>query len=116
MDRLTQAVPSSRDLLTQAAERGQPLGRITTDLLSLLDRYGVTEMQAAIGEALQRGVPHPNAVRLELESRREARDCPPPVEITLPAHVRRRDVPVVPHNLASYDHLTPHQPQNGESS
>lgn len=114
MDRLTQAVPASRDLLTQAAERGQPLGRITTELLSLLDRYGVTELRAAIGEALQRGVPHPNAVRLALESRREARDCPPPVEIILPAHVQHRDVPVVPHSLATYDHLTCHQP-HGES-
>lgn len=111
MDRLTQAVPSSRDLLTQAAERGQPLGRITTELLSLLDRYGVTELQAAIDVALQRGVPHPNAVRLALENRREARDCPPPVEIVLPAHVQRRDVPVVPHRLETYDHLMNHQPQ-----
>ncbi len=59
-DRLQQAVPQSRELLTLAAERGEPLGRIASTLLSLLDRYGVTELQMAVAEALQRGVPHPN--------------------------------------------------------
>ena len=32
VDRLTQAVPQSRELLTLAAERGEPLGRISTAL------------------------------------------------------------------------------------
>ena len=45
----------------------------------LLDRYGAAELQAAIREALDRDVPHPNAVRLALERRREARGEPPPV-------------------------------------
>lgn len=59
-ERLQQAVPQSRELLTLAAERGEPIGRIIRTLLNLLDRYGVTELQAAIADALQRGVPHPN--------------------------------------------------------
>lgn len=106
MNRLIQAVPSARDLLTQAAERGQPLGRITTELTDLLERYGITEMQAAIEEALQRGVPHPNAVRLALERRREQQQLPPPLAIALPAHVQTRDVPVKLHGLTDYDRLT----------
>ena len=105
-DRLAQAAPQSRDLLMQAADRGEPLGRITAALLRLLDRYGATELQAGIKEALQRGVPHPNAVRLALERRREARELPPPVEITLPSHVQGRDTPVQAHNLDSYDQIT----------
>ena len=105
-DRLTQAVPQSRELLTLAAERGEPLGRISSDLLNLLDRYGVTELQAAVQEALQRGVPHPNAVRLALERRREARELPPPVEITLPGHVQKRDTIIQPHDLNTYDQIT----------
>jgi len=105
-DRLAQAVPQSRDLLIQAADRGEPLGRITVALLHLLDRYGATELQVGIQEALQRGVPHPNAVRLALERRREARELPPPVEITLPRHVQDRDTPVQAHTLDSYDQIT----------
>ena len=105
-DRLTQAVPQSRELLTLAAERGEPLGRISTALLALLDRYGVTELQAAVQEALQRGVPHPNAVRLALERRREAREEPPPVAIPLPSHVQKRDTIIQPHDLDSYDQIT----------
>jgi transposase len=88
-DRLAQAVPQSRDLLIQAADRGEPLGRITAALLDL-----------------QRGVPHPNAVRLALERRREARELPPPVEITLPSHVQDRDTPVQAHKLDSDDQIT----------
>lgn len=105
-DRLAQAAPQSRDLLIQAADRGEPLGRITVALLHLLDRYGATELQAGIQEALQRGVPHPNAVRLALERRREARALPPPVEISLPRHVQERDTPVQAHPLDGYDQIT----------
>jgi transposase len=105
-DRLVQAVPQSRELLRRAAERGEPLGRLTRSLLELLDRYGVTELAAAITDALAREVPHPNAVRLALERRRQAQDAPPPIGIALPDHVKRRDVPVRPHALAGYDQLT----------
>jgi len=51
-------------------------------------------------------VPHPNAVRLALERRREERHQAPPVAIILPAHVRARDTVVQPHALDTYDRLT----------
>ncbi len=104
-DRLFQAAPNSRDLLTRAAERGDNLGSITAALLRLLDRYGATELEAAITEALGRGVPHPNAVRLSLERRREQRHQPPPLAVTLPDDKRVRDLVVRPHNLDDYDQL-----------
>ena len=105
-DRLAQAVPASRELLTRAAERGQRLGAITRELLDLLERYGAEELQAAIGEALARGVPHPNAVRLVLEQRREARQLPPPLAVPLSPAARQQDIPVRPHALDGYDQLT----------
>ena len=80
-DRLAQAAPASQTLLMRAAERGANLGTITAALLRLLDRYGAAELQAAILEALERDVPHPNAVRLALERRREQRGEAPPVAI-----------------------------------
>ena len=93
-DRLTQAAPAAQDLLVRAAERGGNLGAITVGLQRLLDRYGAAELQAAILEALVRDVPHPNAVRLALERRREQRGDAPPMPSPMPAHVQARDVPV----------------------
>ena len=104
-DRLAQAVPASQDLLLRAAERGSNLGAITVGLTRLLDRYGAAELQVAIREALDRGVPHPNAVRLALERRREARGDVPPVAVELSASVQARDAPVQPHALKTYDQL-----------
>ena len=104
-DQLIQVVPTSRELLTGAAERGEPLGRTVRALTELLERYGVAELSAAIAEALGRGVPHPNAVRVALERQRQAQGEPPPLAVSLPEHVKRRDVPVRPHKLDDYDQL-----------
>ena len=102
-DRLAQAAPASVEFLQRAAERGESLRATTSALTGLLDRYGARALQAAMAEALQRGVPHPNAVRLALERAREAAGTPPPVALVLPEHVARRDAPVRAHDLASYD-------------
>ena len=111
VDRLAHAAPASRRLLAAAAERGEPLGSLTAALVRLLDRYGAAELEAAINEALERGVPHSNAVRLSLERRREARDQPPPVAVALPDDPRVRAAVVRPHALDSYDTL---QPENDD--
>ena len=71
----------------------------------MLERYGVAELTIAVDEALERGVPHPNAVRLALERRRQAQAEPPPLAVCLPDHLKRRDVPVRPHRLDDYDTL-----------
>jgi len=107
-DHLVQAVPSARDLLAQAVARGEPLGRTVRALTELLATYGVTELEAAMADALARGVPHPNAVRLALERRRHAKAEPPPLPVPLPDHVKRRDAPVRPHSLDDYDTLMEH--------
>jgi transposase len=104
-DRLALAAPASRTLLIRAAECSDNLGSITTTLLQLLERYGASELNAAIIEALDRDLPHPNAVRLALERRRDERQQAPPVALTLPAHVRARDKAVQPHSLDTYDQL-----------
>ncbi|HEX4172819.1 MAG TPA: IS21 family transposase [Acetobacteraceae bacterium] len=104
-DRLVQAAPASQTLLIRAAERGANLGTITAALMRLLAQTSAAEMQAAILEALQRGVPHPNAVRLALSRRRQQRGEPPPVGVALPAHLQARDTLVQPHALETYDQL-----------
>jgi transposase len=102
---LALAAPATEALLVRAAERGDNLGSITATLMQQLARYGAAEFEAAILEALARDVPHPNAVRLILERRREERHQPPPITVSLPEHVRARDQPVRPHDLATYDKL-----------
>src|ERR1700735_3840215 len=104
-DRLVHAAPASQTLLIRAAERGGNLGTITAALMRLLAQTSAAEMQAAILEALQRGVPHPNAVRLALARRREQRGEPTPVGVELPAHLQARDTTVQPHALETYDQL-----------
>ena len=102
-DRLSAAAPASATLLQRAGARGDNLGSITAALLRLLERWGAAALQAAITEALERDVPHPNAVRLALERAREAAGQPPPVALVLPEHVAKRDAPVRSHDLGSYD-------------
>ena len=105
-NRLTNAVPASKELFVRAAARGSNLGSITVELLRLLDRFGAGELQAAIEDALAHGAPHPNSVRIALERRREARQAPPPVAVDLPDHVRAKETVVQHHLLATYDTLT----------
>ena len=102
-DALAQVTPASTELLQMAAQRGYNLGSITAAMLRLLDQYGAPSLQAAILEAIEREVPHPNAVRLALERSRERTGRPPPLALALPEHVARRDAPMRTHSLASYD-------------
>jgi transposase len=104
-DQLVRAVPAVQELLTRAAVRGHNLGSITVALQRLHQQYPLAELQAAVLEALARDVPHPNAVRLALERRREQRGQPLGTVVTLPEHVQQRDVIVTPHPLDSYDRL-----------
>lgn len=104
-NRLTIASPSSSKLLKQAITKGYSIRSIVKQLLLLLDGYGATELEAAISEALLKGVPHPNAVRLNLERRRENRDQPPLINLDLPDDKRIRDQVVTPHSLKTYDQL-----------
>jgi transposase len=102
-DALAQVAPASTELLQMAARRGHNLGSITAALLRLLDQYGAPSLQAALLAAIERDVPHPNAVRLALERARERTGRPPPLALALPEHVAQRDAPIRTHSLASYD-------------
>jgi transposase len=104
-DHLVKAAPASQTLLMRAAERGANLGTITAALMRLLGHTSAADLQAAILEALERDVPHPNAVRLALARQREQRGQPPSVGVALPAHLQARDAPVQPHALDTYDTL-----------
>jgi transposase len=103
---LTRAVPAAQALLERAAAAGAHIGAITREMEHLLERFGAPDLQAAILEALDGGVAHPNAVRVCLERRRLQRGAPAPVASCLPEHVRNKDAAVRPHPLDTYDQLT----------
>lgn len=105
-NRLTAAVPASKELLVRTAASGSTLGAMTLGLLRLLDRYGPTELQAAIEETLQSDAAHPHSVRLVLERRRQARRAPPPIAYIFSDFIREKDTIVRPHRLERYDALT----------
>jgi hypothetical protein len=91
--------------LQQAAQRGTPLAPITAQLVQLLEAYGAGELEQAVAEALEHGVPHPNGVRQVLERRRELRHRPPPLALTLPDNEKVRHIVVRAASLARYDQL-----------
>jgi len=104
-DRLARAAPSSTELLGRAVERGNSLNSVVNQLECLLDTYGASELEQAIGETLHRGVPHPNAVRQSLVRRREAHHLAPPVAIDLAHNEKARNIVVRTASLAAYDQL-----------
>lgn len=106
-DRLAHAAPSSVELLEFAVQRGHRPGTVISLLTAMLDDYGASELACAIDEALQQQAPHPNAVRQVLERRREQRDQPPPLAITLPDNPKAKNAIVRPASLARYDQLNP---------
>ena len=87
----------------QLAERGGNLGSATAALGRLLDRYGAQALEIALDEALDRGAPHPHAVRQVLERRRREQHAPPPIAVALPDDPRVRGLVVTPHRLETYD-------------
>jgi hypothetical protein len=102
---LTHAAPASKEWLKQAAARGYHLRTMTSSLLQLLEDYGAAQLQAAIIIALSRDVPHPNAVRLELEKIRTNQQQPPPIKLNLPNDKRVKELVIQPHALTTYDTL-----------
>ncbi|WP_322885968.1 hypothetical protein U8C32_27130 (plasmid) [Sinorhizobium medicae] len=106
-DRLAAAVPASTALLERAAQNGHSLHSAVIGLNRLLQHYGASELQAGILEvlALEGPSPHPNAVQLILERRRERRRQPPLLHVALPRHVQDKDSPVRPARLDLYDQL-----------
>lgn len=106
MDKLHFAVPSSKRFLKLVCERGLNLGGAVSGLLSLLERHGAAELEAALAEAANAGVGHLGGVRHVLDRRREERGLLPPVPVALPDDPRVRDLVVVPHALSRYDALS----------
>jgi hypothetical protein len=107
-DRLRRAVPQAARFLEAAVLRNEALGAIISQLLRLLEDYGVEELGKALDEAIARETPTPASVAHILEHARRKRHEPPRIHVNLPDNPRIRDLRVAPHNLETYDELTTH--------
>ncbi len=104
LDRLHHACAYTAAFFAAMAARHGNLGAATTGLLKLLDLYGASAVDAALGIALQAQAAHLAAVRQILEQRRYAQAQPPPIPVAL-SEPQLRDIVVHPHELATYDQI-----------
>jgi len=101
--RLTYAIDCAQDFLNAAALHGYPLSSTSGQLLRLLDDYGASVLSEAMADALARGVPHPNAVRLSVQRSLDERKQPPAITQPLSLNPRVNELVVKPHQLSTYD-------------
>jgi transposase len=104
LDRLHHACANTAAFFAAVAARQGNLGAATTGLIKLLDLYGASAVDAALGTALHAQAAHLAAVRQILEQRRYARAQPPPIPVAL-SEPQLRDLVVHPHELATYDQI-----------
>lgn len=104
-DLLRTRCPAADTFLGALAARNERLSSHTAQLLTMVDRYGATEVDAALRIAVERQALSAASVAHILDQRRRAKAQPPPLAITLPDDPRVRDLRVVPHSLANYDTL-----------
>lgn len=109
-DRLTHAVDCAGAFLDAAAQHGYSLSSTTRQLGGLLDDYGASELDEAMNDALARGVPHPNAVRLSLQRRQDERQQLPPIVLPVSDDKRVSELVVKPHKLSDYAVLNQSEP------
>lgn len=101
-DRLSHAIDCAQTFLNAAAARGYPLRSTTKQLIDLLDDYGVSWLELAMKEALDKDVPHPNAVRQSLQRLLDKHQQLPTVTQTHSREPRANEVVIKPHSLEHY--------------
>lgn len=102
---LEQMVPSIRDFLDVAFERGESAATQTRQLLGLLEDYGAMELEAAVREAIERQTPRAASVAFIL-SRRRRSGSSRALPVDLSRHPHLADLSVPTHQLEIYDELT----------
>jgi transposase len=102
-ERLLRAVPACETLLAEMGRRQRRLHTAVDRLTILLEEFGAAELSAAVNEAIEKGSPHPETVRLVLDRRRRARRQSPSVPVRLPDSEKVRNIVVTPHALGDYD-------------
>jgi hypothetical protein len=111
-DRLRSSCPSADPFVEALALRGENLGGHVSRLLTLLDRYGASELDLGLKDALGRGAIGAASVAHVLDQRARARKAPPALDVVLPNDPRVRDLRITPHTLDTYDALCKPKKEN----
>jgi hypothetical protein len=111
-DRLRSSCPSADAFVEALALRGENLGGHVSRLLTLLDRYGATQLDRALKDAIERGAIGAASVAHLLDQRARARKAPPALDVILPDDPRVRDLRLIPHALDTYDALCKPKKEN----
>jgi transposase len=101
--RLCLASSHTENLLQEMIKRGHAIKSSINRLNQLLDDYGSSELHQAIGEAIKQQSPSVEGVEQILECRRERRQQPPPIAVSVPDKVKHYQVK--PARLSDYDKL-----------
>ena len=102
-NRLCKVSPHTEPLLQHIIKRGHPIKAAVNRLNQLLDDYGANELHQAMGEAIKQHAPYVEGVEQILECRRERRQQPPMIAVSVPDKVKHYQVK--PANLGDYDKL-----------
>ena len=105
IDQLRLFAPSSTGLLVLAGDRGHNLGRLTQELMNLLELYGAEELEAAIREALLSERVHASAVKQALERRRSEKGRKEPVKLHFERNEKANTIIIPTPSLEIYDSL-----------
>ena len=101
LGRLEQVIPESKEFLDQALARGESVGAQTSQLMKLLEQYGISAVRRAIVEALERNTPRASSVAFLL--RRQPSSTPAALDLS--RHPQAQSLDVRPHDLEIYDDL-----------
>ncbi len=104
-DRLTKSAPSTEKLLGLLAKRGNNMGSACAQLLRLLAEHGAASLERGVQEALEKGMPEPQSVRLILDRMRLDEGRPARKPVDLPDDPRLKELVVKPHDLGTYNTL-----------
>lgn len=102
-NRLAQASLHSEAFLQQSLARGHPLKGSVNRLNLLLDDYGASELHEALAQVIKQHSADVEAVQQILEQRREERQQPPPIAVSVPDKVKHYQVKTA--KLSGYDKL-----------
>ena len=104
-ERLVAKIPMAEAFFNAVIEQGAPLGAVTQKLGGLLNEYGRDAVEAAIHEAMARGLPRITTVAQILYEtlNRTAEGLILPLD--LPDRPNMKYLSTLPHDLASYDAL-----------